>query len=147
LLHPSPHIFHPPSTRPYGQYWPKLDNDNDFQFDYEAQRTNRRYSGLPGIWPQDSGMQQSMGPIYDRTKEHLGASDAGQIRIRRRMLTAARALRRDGTPPPGAGDASVLHVRPFEALLPRSTDRWIEASRELHRVEGTVKGLGTPAGR
>ncbi len=144
-LHPSADIFHPPSTRPYGKYWPKLDNDNDFMFDYEAQRTNKRYSGLPGIWPQDSGMQQSMGFIYDRTKEHLGVSDSGQIRIRHRMLSAARALRKDGTPPPGVERPGVFHLRPAEAVLPRSTESSVGATRELYRVEGAVQGLGTPA--
>ena len=42
-----------------------------------------------------------MGPIMDRTKEHLGTADATIIRVRRRMLEAARALRERGVTPPG----------------------------------------------
>ncbi|MCA1646868.1 MAG: hypothetical protein LC797_15885 [Chloroflexi bacterium] len=40
------------------------------QLDLEAQR-KVRFSGLPGIWPQDSACQESMGAIYDRSSEHL----------------------------------------------------------------------------
>ncbi len=148
-MHPAPSSASSQMSRAWMmvKYWPKPDNDNDFMFAYVAQRTNQRYSGLPGIWPQDSGMQQSMGLIYDRTKEHLGSSDSGQIRIRRRMLNAARALRKDGTPPPGVEDPGVFHLRPVEAVLLRSTASWVDATRELYRVEGAVKGLGTPASK
>jgi phenylpropionate dioxygenase-like ring-hydroxylating dioxygenase large terminal subunit len=132
-LHPTVDTFYPPSTKPYGRYWPRLDNGNDYGLDYEAQRTTR-FSGLPGTWPQDSGMQQSMGFIYDRTKEHLGTADTGQIAIRRRLLTAARALREEGTPPPGALEPNVYFHRPAEAIVPRSEPNWIDATIEHHKA-------------
>ena len=33
-------------------------------------------------------MTGSMGPIYDRSQEHLGTTDAMVIRVRRRLIAA-----------------------------------------------------------
>ena len=44
-----------------------------------------------------------MGPIYDRTKEHLGVSDIAVIRFRRLMIDAARQLAESGATPPSLG--------------------------------------------
>ncbi len=138
-LHPSEGNFHPVTARPYAQYWPKWDNDNNFNFDYAAQQKGLRFSGLPGFWPQDSGMQQSMGFIYDRSKEHLGTSDSGQIAIRRRMLNAARALREHGIPPASAANPSAYHYRPISVVLPTSsTGAWVEQVQDLHKAGGPV---------
>ncbi len=134
-LHPTVDVYHPPSAKPYGQYWPRLDNDTNYGLDYEAQK-KIRYSGLPGTWPQDSGMQQSMGYIYDRTKEHLGTADTGQIAIRRRLLNAARTLREQGTPPPGAMEPEVYFHRPTEAIIPKSEVNWVDAIADLRRAGG-----------
>ena len=35
-------------------------------------------------------MTETMGPIYDRTREHLGTTDSLIIRARRRMINAAQ---------------------------------------------------------
>jgi len=53
---------------------------NDYLIDRKAQRTD----SYPGIHQQDQAVTESMGPIYDRTQEHLGTSDAMVIRTRRR---------------------------------------------------------------
>jgi len=39
---------------------------------------------------EDFVVQESMGPIVDRTNEHLGTSDQAVIRFRRLMIEAAR---------------------------------------------------------
>jgi phenylpropionate dioxygenase-like ring-hydroxylating dioxygenase large terminal subunit len=129
-LHASRDIYHPPSAKPYGQYWPKWDNANSFNFDYSAQQRGVRFSGLPGTWPQDSGMQQSMGFVYDRTKEHLGTSDSGQIQIRRRLTNAAIALREAGTPPPGVTTPDAYYMRPISTILP-NTSPWVDSIKEM----------------
>jgi phthalate 4,5-dioxygenase oxygenase subunit len=41
--------------------------------------------------------QESMGPIVDRSQEHLGTSDIAIIRMRKRMLDAVRRFQ-DGLP-------------------------------------------------
>ncbi|HTE83161.1 MAG TPA: Rieske 2Fe-2S domain-containing protein, partial [Dehalococcoidia bacterium] len=99
-LHPSPDVFLPPSSEPYGQFRPRINAGNDYSIDWDAQR-NERFSGLPGLWPQDAACQESMGRIYDRSQEHLGMSDSGIIRARRRLMLAAKALREQGATPPG----------------------------------------------
>ncbi len=74
-----------------------------------------------------------MGPIYDRTQEHLGTSDAMVIRTRRRVLNAARALRDDGTVPPGVDDPSLYRHRSGGVILPRDAD-WLEATKDLRQA-------------
>ena len=49
---------------------------NDYLLDREIQRTTS-YTGIWSVNDQDRSVQESMGPIYDRRKEHLGSSDLG----------------------------------------------------------------------
>ena len=65
--------------------------DNWFEQDRDAMR-NGSYTGIKGFTNQDMACQESMGPIVDRTREHLGTSDVAIIRMRRRMLEALRRL-------------------------------------------------------
>jgi hypothetical protein len=74
-----------------------------------------------------------MGPIYDRTDERLGSSDAMIIRTRKRLIDAAKALRDSGKVPPGVDDPGVYAVRSGGVVLPRDAD-WIESTRELRRA-------------
>jgi hypothetical protein len=41
---------------------------------------------MKGLGTQDCAIQESMGPIADRSKEHLLASDAAIVKIRRLLL-------------------------------------------------------------
>ena len=50
---------------------------------------------------QDASLQESMGPIVDRTKENLVSTDNGIIMARHRLLRAAKALMDKGMMPPG----------------------------------------------
>jgi len=50
-----------------------------------------------------------MGPITDHSFENLGPSDIMIARTRRRLLRAARALKKDGAVPPGV-DAPDVYV-------------------------------------
>src|SRR5207302_1155812 len=47
----------------------------------------------------DACATESMGPIYDRGREHLGASDKGVIAVRRYLIDAVQAFQA-GQPPP-----------------------------------------------
>jgi hypothetical protein len=49
--------------------------------------------GIDGIHLQDQAITESMGPIVDHDREHLGPSDQMITRTHRRLLMAARALR------------------------------------------------------
>ena len=105
---------------------------NDHGIDREAQQT-RSYTGIDGIHLQDQAITESMGPLIDRTAEHLGKSDAMVIKTRRRMLAAAIALRDQGTRPPGVDDPAAYRVRSGGVVLPRDAD-WLEATAELRRA-------------
>src|SRR5207248_2562034 len=70
----------------------KLKNPrNKHEQDRQAMRT-KSFSGIYGILNQDQAVQESMGPIYDRTKEHLAASDTAVITLRRLLLENVRAI-------------------------------------------------------
>ena len=47
---------------------------------------------------QDRVAQESQGPIYDRTKEHLGASDQGVIMLRNMIKESMDAVRQGKDP-------------------------------------------------
>ena len=49
------------------------------------------WSGIDGVNSQDFAVVESMGPIYDRTREHLGSTDVAIARFRRVMIQAARS--------------------------------------------------------
>ncbi len=109
--------------------------DNDYLIDRDITRAKKPdasgigWSGIPGRG-QDNGMTESMGVIYKRTQEHLGVTDAGIIRMRRLLVKAARALREDGTPPPGVDNPELYKVRSVSTLVPNGVNG-IEATQDL----------------
>jgi hypothetical protein len=78
-----------------------------------------------------------MGPIYDRTQEHLGTTDAMVIHVRRRLLDAARTLRDQGTVPPNVDDPRLCRVRPASALLPEGVS-WITTTEKARQSDAGV---------
>jgi phthalate 4,5-dioxygenase len=115
-----------------GKFRLTQNKDNDYLIDRDAQRTTS-YTGIAGIHQQDQAVTESMGPIYDRTQEHLGSSDAMVIRTRRRVINAARALSDNATTPPGVDDPAVYRYRSGGVILPRDAD-WLEATKGLRRA-------------
>jgi phthalate 4,5-dioxygenase len=130
----------PASTDWFGRFRCAANAGNDYQIDRQAQRSNESYTGIPSIYLQDQAVTESMGPIYDRSQEHLGTSDAMIIRTRRRLIEAARALREQGTLPPGADDPHVYAVRSGGAVIPRGVS-WVEATSELRKAFLEHQGL------
>ena len=66
---------------------------------------------MRGIREEDIAIQEN-GPIADRTKEHLGTSDAGVIALRRRLLKAARYLQAGREPSQSTTAAGIACTRP-----------------------------------
>lgn len=90
--------------------------ENDYLIDRDRQ-AKHNFSGLEDETPiQDAAMQESMGPIVDRSREHLSASDAGIIRMRRRLMRAAEALASDGEVPPGVEQPGLYRSHGEQAL-------------------------------
>ncbi len=109
----------------YSKWWPAMSPETDFHMDLEAKKT-KNYTGIPSVRQQDAALEWSMGPIMDRTKEHLGTADATVIKSRRRLIAAARALAEHGTPPPGSQNPELYNVRSCSVVLAGDQD-WQEA--------------------
>jgi hypothetical protein len=90
------------------------------------------FSGIRGIAQQDASLQESMGPIVDRTKERLVASDTGIIKARKKLRTSVEALRDEGATPPGV-DPAHHRVRSAAVVLPQA-ESFIDASRDAVSV-------------
>lgn len=116
-----------------GTYIPLANKSNDYLMDRAKQRTGELYSGVESIAIQDSSLQESMGPIQDRTREHLTGTDRGIVQARRRLIAAATALAESGTAPPG-NEPHVQKVRSAAVVLPEG-QAFQEAAREALRAE------------
>ena len=90
---------------------------NDYLQDRGLQRT-RIYSGIKAVIPaeQDGCATESMGPIYDRTQEHLGYSDKTIIALRKVLLQAARNVQEGREPPHIVRDASANNFSRLRAV-------------------------------
>jgi len=121
---------------PFADWWPVADLSNDFLMDREVQRT-KNYTGIPTVRLQDAAVIWSMGPIYDRTEEHLGTTDGMIIQVRRKLIRAAKLLRDAGTPPPASEHPELYRVRSCSTVLPASAD-WKEALADWHFGRTTV---------
>ena len=97
----------------------RRNRDNDYLLDRRVQKTET-YTGIDGINVQDRAIQESMGPIVDRTREHLGPADRPVIQARRLLLQATRTVEAGGTPP--GVERSYYALQPAEAVIPRDTD-------------------------
>ena len=106
--------------------------ENDYLIDRSRQRESN-FSGIEESPPlQDAAVQESMGPIVDRSRERLGSTDAGIIRVRQRLLEAALALRDGGQEPPGVADPAAYRRRGCQMVLPRDAD-WLGVSEAEQR--------------
>ncbi len=72
---------------------------NEYLLDREQQRTTN-YTGINGFATQDACITTSMGPITDRSEEHLGVSDTYVIALRRFLIKAIHDME-GGDDPPG----------------------------------------------
>jgi hypothetical protein len=91
----------PDTTDWFGRWRLKVNPRNDHLLDRARQR-NENYSGIIGITQQDQAITESMGPIVNRSKEHLAPSDRMIQVARRCLIEAAVKLRDGGVAPPGA---------------------------------------------
>jgi hypothetical protein len=125
------------TSDPLTRYYTKANLHNDYFLDYELQR-NELNIGIPFLGNlQDRAMTETMGPIYDRTQEHLGTTDAMVILVRRQLINAARALRDQGLLPANVEDPNLCRVRPASVLLPEG-ESWIAATEKARQSDAGV---------
>ncbi len=121
----SPINFLPNTSDWLGRFRIDANPRNDHLISREVQ-SSQSYSGIEGIPVQDQAITESMGPIVDRTREHLGTSDRMIALTRRKLLRAARAIQETGAPPPSVDEVECYHdVRAGFALLPKDQD-WLD---------------------
>jgi phthalate 4,5-dioxygenase oxygenase subunit len=125
------------TSSPYTRYYTRANRHNDFLRDEQLEREHLMI-GIPFLGNlQDRAMTESMGPIYDRSQEHLGTTDAMVIYVRRQLLRAARALRERGEVPANVDDPNLCRVRPASVLL-RPGESWVEATAAARSVDAGV---------
>ena len=114
-------------------YWRDLDVEKKFM-----------HCGIPFVLNlPDRAMTELMcdpatgEPLYDRTREHLGSTDAMVIAVRAQLLHAAKQLRDTGTLPPNVDDVSFDRVRCASVLLPNDLE-WRTASAAARSADSGV---------
>lgn len=103
------------------EYRPLRNLGNRFWQDRAAMKAGN-FTGIKGFPNQDIAMWVTMGPIADRSRDVLGASDVAIAEFRRQMLEAAKAVR-DGAPAIGTGaDRIPPGVRSYQKIVPKTVD-------------------------
>lgn len=93
--------YHPPGRAPRGVQAESIWPDGEPPLSYEATWLNERGEyHLDTFSSQDGMAWETQGPIFDRTREHLGASDTGIVLLRQMLLEGIRAVQ-DGRDPMG----------------------------------------------
>jgi phenylpropionate dioxygenase-like ring-hydroxylating dioxygenase large terminal subunit len=136
-------------------YLPRKGRENDWGYSAEEQRT-RTYLGMgeQDINVHDQWACESMGPIQDRTREHLGTSDK-VIRMNRRMLLdAIEVVRAGGTPPmvlDAAASAAITGPDTIDCIAPaQGWEAFWQAAAAAKRqgaawLRTSPRAAGTPA--
>jgi hypothetical protein len=113
-----------------GRWRPVRNHHNDYLIDRESQRRGESYSGLVGIPLQDQMVQEGMGPIVDRTMEHLGASDRMVMITRKALLDALRDRREKGVLPRVLTEPELARRATGGDMLVTTGVDWVDAYEE-----------------
>ena len=128
----------------FGRFNIDMNLENDYLIDREAQRSWQSYTGISNGRVQDCAVTETMGTIYDRSHEHLGTTDQFIIRVRRKMIAAAKALREHGTVPLGVDSPSAYRQRSGELILPRAANWWEEYETLRDRLPAQTEAPPSP---
>ncbi len=100
-----------------GTFIPLANKTNDYLMNRDAQVAGKSFSGIEGVGMQDASLQESMGPVIDRSQENLVSTDNGIIMARRALMRAMKA-NREGKKIPGLTPES-QRVRSCAIVLPK----------------------------
>jgi phthalate 4,5-dioxygenase len=110
------------------QFRARQSRANDYLIDRQLQKTES-FTGIRGVRVQDMAVQEDQrGPLSERSREHLGASDLGVIATRRMLLKQLKALQK-GHEPGQPRTPNAYHVRSLALNAARSVP-WQELMRE-----------------
>jgi phthalate 4,5-dioxygenase oxygenase subunit len=110
-----------------GTFRLKANLSNDYFIDRRLQKT-KTFTGIEGVNTQDFALQEGMGKIVDRSKEHLGTSDRAIIVMRQLLLEAIKVNEEGGTPR-GVDPKTFRHVRAVD-LQVKLTGDWREILKD-----------------
>ena len=94
---------------------------NNWLQDRAAMRRNETFSGITGVNTEDFAAAESMGPIVDRSRQHLGPTDLAVARMRRLMLQSLERYEAGETPVGLAGGFEYSRVQAEEKVIPLTT--------------------------
>lgn len=118
-------------TYPAPDYKPVRNRANQWGYD-PGEQAHATYTGMGfDINVHDQWACESQGPIADRTREHLGTTDAGIVLYRRLLVDAIHRVRVGERPPmvlDAQAAASITGPPAIDAVVP--ADRWQEYWRE-----------------
>ena len=99
-------------------YVPRKNKSNDYGFD-PAEQHSRTYTGMgEDINVHDQWAVESMGPIQDRTREHLGSTDKAIIAARRMIFRAIEDVAEGRDPPLTTAASNSLGPGTIDAIGP-----------------------------
>jgi phenylpropionate dioxygenase-like ring-hydroxylating dioxygenase large terminal subunit len=110
-----------------GTFQLKKNLRNDYEIDRQLQK-NKTFTGIEGVNTQDMALQEGMGGVVDRSKEHLGTSDRAIIVMRQLLMEALDDLAA-GKPIRGINPQTYSHVRAVDLVIPAAPD-WREALKD-----------------
>jgi len=102
--------------------------ENDWLIDREKQRHDT-YTGITGLNTQDLAVQESMGAIVPRWREHLGSTDKAIAAMRRLLIDQVRTVQ-EGGDPLGVDPRTYWNVRAADTFVPKDQP-WQDAAKEL----------------
>jgi phthalate 4,5-dioxygenase len=112
---------------------------NHYLQDRDVQRT-RTFTGIADFLNHDACATETMGPLYDRSREHLGVSDKALIAVRRYLIGAVQSLQQGQPPPHLVTDPArndFRHVDTLAELIP-ARKHWREHFPHLTLATGTA---------
>ena len=127
------------TSDPRTYFYTKSNKHNDYNRDYELERTSL-FCGIPFVGNlQDRAMTELMSNekgevIYDRSHEHLGTLDAMVITVRRQLLRVVKAFRDEGRLPPNVDDVQFDRVRHANVILPEGAD-WVQLTEQIRDAD------------
>jgi phthalate 4,5-dioxygenase len=119
-----------------GTFRPVANRSNDYLIDRAKQKSGRHYNGVKGLAMQDASIQESIGIIADRSKEHLLSTDRAIVSARQRLIKAGNEVQKGGKAP-GLSPEDQL-VRSASFVIP------VEADFEKHALDAVKYRKGEP---
>ncbi|MBM2809731.1 MAG: Phthalate 4,5-dioxygenase [Chloroflexi bacterium] len=124
---------HLPNTSDWLGRWRLAANrGNDYQIDRGEQRV-KTFTGVATVHNQDQAMTESMGPVEDRTQEHVGSADRTIVLARHVLRQAARDLSERGVVPVTVDQPDLYETRSGRIILPKNAN-WIEATEQNRKA-------------